>query len=201
MIGIIDYGMGNLRSVQKAFESLGVPAQITTEAREIERCSAIILPGVGAFPDAMNNMKKSGVLEAVISAVAEQKPLLGICLGMQLLFEIGEEFYNCEGLGFLKGTVKRIEGDVKIPHMGWNALCFHKESPLLKGVDEGSHVYFVHSFYADIRDDEMLNASCEYGGQIPAIVSKGNIYGVQFHPEKSGMVGMELLKNFKELIQ
>lgn len=199
MIAIIDYGMGNLRSVQKALEYLEVSSVITSDIEKIRNSTKIIIPGVGAFPDAMDNMKKKGLDIVVEQAAQEGKPILGICLGMQLLFEESEEITRCEGLGLLKGTIKKIEGSVKVPHMGWNNLIFEEDCKLLNGVKEGSYVYFVHSYYAELGEDKILNAYTFYEKKIPGVVSKGNIFGIQFHPEKSGDIGIKMLKNFGEL--
>lgn len=199
MISIIDYGMGNLRSVQKALESIGEEAIITSDKEQIEKSDGVILPGVGAFPDAMENLKSKGLDEALKYVVSQNKPVLGICLGMQLLFTEGEEVKQCDGLGFIKGKIKRLYGDVKIPHMGWNSLKIEKKCPILEGIDEDSYVYFVHSFYAEMANKEDLNSTTFYGVDVPAIVSDKNLFGVQFHPEKSGDVGIQMLKNFAKL--
>lgn len=199
MIGIIDYGMGNLRSVQKALELLGYETVISDEYHELSQCESLILPGVGAFPDAMANLKKAS-LDNIVKEYAESgRPVLGICLGMQLLFDVGYEVSECEGLGLIHGSVLKLLEDVKVPHMGWNSLSIRGNCPLLKGVQEESYVYFVHSFYAAVKNDEDLNAWTQYGGRVPAVVSRGSVYGVQFHPEKSGSVGLKILKNFGEL--
>jgi imidazole glycerol-phosphate synthase subunit HisH len=199
LISIIDYGMGNLRSVQKALESIGEEAIITSDKEEIEKSEGIILPGVGAFPDAMKNLRSKGLDEALKYAVSQKKPVLGICLGMQLLFSQGEEVKLYNGLGFIEGKIKRLYGDVKIPHMGWNNLKIEKKCEILEGIDEDSYVYFVHSFYAEMTNKEELNATTFYGMDVPAIVSANNLFGVQFHPEKSGDVGIQMLKNFAKL--
>lgn len=199
-IAIVDYGAGNLRSIQKAFEYLGFNAEITSDAKKVVESDGIILPGVGAFHIAMERLISLGMDKAIHEAVNLNKPLLGICLGMQLLFEKGYEVKECSGLGLMKGSVKKIEGDLKIPHMGWNKLNIDKNCSLLKGIEEGSYVYFVHSFYADLEDNTNLNASTYYGSCLPAMVSSGNTFGVQFHPEKSGKTGLAMLKNFGELI-
>nr|WP_185652748.1 imidazole glycerol phosphate synthase subunit HisH [Clostridium sp. DJ247] len=201
VISIIDYGMGNLRSVQKAFEFIGAEAEITGNADDILNSKGIILPGVGAFPDAMENIKKMGMDKVLEEAVNNGTPLMGICLGMQLLFEESDEVRVTEGLGFLKGKVKKFQVDLKIPHMGWNDLIIDKPCEVLKDVKEGSYVYFVHSFYAEIQEEGVLNAHSFYGIDTPAVVSKGNVFGLQFHPEKSGEPGMQMLKNFWELIK
>ncbi|MTK12047.1 MAG: imidazole glycerol phosphate synthase subunit HisH [Clostridiaceae bacterium] len=200
-IAIVDYGMGNLRSVEKAFEFIGAKAKITDNGEEIMSSSGILLPGVGAFPDAMENIKKLGLDKVLKKVVKNGTPLMGICLGMQLLFEESDEVRITEGLGFLKGKIKKFEVDLKIPHMGWNDLIIDKPCEILKDVEEGSYVYFVHSFYAQIEEEGVLNAHSFYGIDTPAVVSKGNVFGLQFHPEKSGEPGMQMLKNFWELIK
>jgi glutamine amidotransferase len=200
LISIIDYGMGNLRSVQKALEYIGEEAIITSDREKILNSSGIILPGVGAFPDAMENLKEKALDKDLKEAVDGGIPTLGICLGMQLLFEKGEEIRKCDGLGFFKGTIKKMYGNIKIPHMGWNNLKIEKSSALLQGIDEGSYVYFVHSFYAKMENNDVLNATSKYGIDVPAVVSKGNLFGTQFHPEKSGDIGIKILKNFASLL-
>lgn len=198
MIAIIDYGMGNLHSVSKAVERLGYEALVTADAKEIMDADGAILPGVGAFGDAMQNLRNTG-LEEVTKFYAESgKPLLGICLGMQLLFAESEEYGRHEGLGLLPGTVVRFQGDYKVPHMGWNKLSFRQASPLFEGLEEG-HVYFVHSFHAKPGRSEDLLATTDYHQQVTAIVGRGNVFGMQFHPEKSGDLGMRLLGNFLAL--
>lgn len=199
MISIIDYGAGNLLSVKKALDFLNIPSIVTSSAEDIEKSDAIILPGVGAFPDAMESLHKSGLVDT-IKEQARLKPFLGICLGMQLLFQKSYEFKECEGLGLIDGEVKKIVAEgLKIPHMGWNDLKILNNCPLLNGINEGDYVYFVHSFRAE-TDDKNINAYTMYGEKIPALVSNGNIYGAQFHPEKSSEVGLKILKNFGELI-
>lgn len=200
MIAIIDYGMGNLRSVQKALELVGTKALITDDAKVIEKSSGIILPGVGAFPDAMKNLEEKNLVEPIKNCINSQKPLLGICLGMQLLFEYGEEVRYCKGLGVMKGCIKRLKGDVKIPHMGWNSLNIVQECSILNGINQNEFVYFVHSYYAEIQDDGVLNAYTDYGLKVPAVVSSANAFGVQFHPEKSGEYGIKILSNFVNIV-
>jgi glutamine amidotransferase len=196
MIAIVDYGVGNLKSVQNALKALNIPSVISSDNNEIAESRSIIVPGVGAFPDAMKNLKSRGLDKVIKAAAKEGKPILGICLGMQLFFEESEEMETCTGLGLFKGTVKKLEGSIKIPHMGWNSLCFEKHCSLLEDVNENSYVYFVHSYYAQVREDNIVNAYSMYEKKIPAIVSKDNIFGMQFHPEKSGEAGMKLLENF-----
>ncbi|WP_298842215.1 imidazole glycerol phosphate synthase subunit HisH [Clostridium sp.] len=200
MIAIVDYGVGNLSSVQNALKSLNISSIISSNAEEISKCRSIIVPGVGAFPDAMKNMKNSGIDKVIKQAVKEGKPILGICLGMQLFFEESCEVKKCQGLGLLKGEIIKLEGSIKIPHMGWNSLFFENNSPLLRGIEENHYVYFVHSYYAVNCEEGIINAYSMYEKKIPAIVSKGNIFGMQFHPEKSGDFGMKLLKNFAEVV-
>jgi len=196
LISIVDYGMGNLRSVQKALEYIGEQAVITNDKEIIMKSNGIIVPGVGAFPDAMENLKKTGMDKVIISAAKENKPLLGICLGMQLFFESSDEVILKSGLGILKGKVTKLKADVKIPHMGWNSLSLKNKSLILNGTTQGSFVYFVHSYYVSCVDSKSLNAVCNYGVQIPAVISLNNIFGVQFHPEKSGEAGINMLRNF-----
>lgn len=199
MIAIFDYGMGNLHSVSKAVERLGYEAVITADPQVIASADAAILPGVGAFGDAMQNLQETKLDEEVKAFAASGKPLLGICLGMQLLFSESEEHGTNEGLNLLPGKVVRFAGDYKIPHMGWNKLSFLQEqSPLFSGLAEG-HVYFVHSFHAKPELASDLLATTDYYQQVTAIVSRDNVYGMQFHPEKSGELGMQLLGNFLAL--
>ncbi|WP_053373247.1 imidazole glycerol phosphate synthase subunit HisH [Paenibacillus sp. FJAT-27812] len=199
MIAIIDYGMGNLHSVSKAVERLGYEAVITDNPETIAAADGAILPGVGAFGDAMQNLRETKLDEVAKAYAASGKPMLGICLGMQLLFSESEEYGKNEGLNLLPGKVLRFAGDYKIPHMGWNKLSFLQEqSPLFNGLTEG-HVYFVHSFHAKPELASDLLATTDYYQQVTAIVGRGNVYGMQFHPEKSGELGMQLLGNFLAL--
>ncbi|KOP65642.1 imidazole glycerol phosphate synthase [Bacillus sp. FJAT-18019] len=199
-IAIVDYGMGNLHSVSKAVERLGYKPLVTGEREEILAADGIILPGVGAFGDAMEQLRETS-LDAVMKEAAESgKPLLGICLGMQLLFSRSEEHGKNEGLNILPGSVVRFpDGDYKVPHMGWNSLQFKKrEHPLFAGLEEG-HVYFVHSYHVLPEVQADLLAVTDYGQPVTAIVGRGSVYGMQFHPEKSGELGMSLLRNFLAL--
>ncbi|GAA4864390.1 imidazole glycerol phosphate synthase subunit HisH [Paenibacillus vulneris] len=198
MIAIIDYGMGNLHSVSKAVERLGYEAVITSDEQQIMAADGAILPGVGAFGDAMEHLRESQ-LDGVVKRYAESgKPLLGICLGMQLLFSRSEEHGSHEGLNLLPGSVVRFRGSYKVPHMGWNRLQFVQSSPLFKGIEQG-HVYFVHSYHVQPEQPSDLLATTDYYQQVTAIVGRNQIYGMQFHPEKSGSTGMKLLGNFLEL--
>lgn len=202
MLAIIDYGVGNLFSLVSSLKSIGVEAVITSDPEAIENADRLILPGVGAFGDASQKLRDSGLCETIKNAAKKGTPLMGICLGMQLLFEKSYEYGEHEGLGLLKGRVIGMEGTIpenlKIPHIGWNALKFTKNSPIFKYINEGDCVYFVHSFYA-VDCDESLLATTDYGINITAAVGRNNIYGCQFHPEKSGNVGLKILKAFSEV--
>ncbi|CAM3769792.1 imidazole glycerol phosphate synthase subunit HisH [Cohnella lubricantis] len=199
MIAIIDYGMGNLHSVGKALERLGCEAAVTSKPEEILAADGAILPGVGAFGDAMSNLRDTGLDAVVKQYAASGKPLLGICLGMQLLFDESEEHGKHEGLGLLPGRVVRFQGSFKVPHMGWNELSFTQPSPLFEGLEPG-HVYFVHSYHALPERREDLLATTDYHRPVTAIVGRGSVYGMQFHPEKSGELGMALLGRFAALV-
>ncbi|MEM1483877.1 imidazole glycerol phosphate synthase subunit HisH [Oscillospiraceae bacterium PP1C4] len=200
MIAMIDYGAGNLFSMKNALDFLKIDSIITADHAELERADGLILPGVGAFPDAMEMLHASSLVP-VIKAQAAKKPLLGICLGMQLLFEKSYEFRETDGLGLIKGSVRLINaGGMKIPHMGWNDLTVLHPCAMTADTKSGDYVYFVHSYCADTAEE---NISCytTYGERIPALVHRGNIYGAQFHPEKSGDVGLRMLTNFARLCQ
>lgn len=199
-VAIVDYGMGNLHSVSKAVERLGYEYLITGDEVEIMRASSVLLPGVGAFGDAMSHLRDTGLDLVMRRAAGEGRPLLGICLGMQLLFDGSEEHGDHEGLGLLPGRAVRFpSGELKVPHMGWNRLDFTRGGePLLGGLEEG-HVYFVHSYHVELGEPGDLIASADYGLQVTAIVGRENVYGMQFHPEKSGELGMNLLRNFLKL--
>ena len=201
MIAIIDYGVGNLFSLRSSFAAIGQEAAVTNDIEEIRRADRLILPGVGAFRDAAEKLRGSGMDRAVKEEAAKGKPLLGVCLGMQMLFERSYEYGVYEGLGLLKGEIRpiaeRIPSGLKIPQMGWNALRIVKDSPLLKYTREGEYVYFVHSYSAVNCEDSLL-AVTEYGADLTACVGKGSVCGCQFHPEKSGDVGLRILKAFCE---
>lgn len=200
MVVIIDYNVGNLKSVQNAFLRIGVETIVSRDHQVIKEADGIVLPGVGTFPVAMENLEKYQLVDILKERKEAGVPILGICLGMQILFEKGLEIKETKGLGFLKGEVKLMEVDDKIPHMGWNELCFWQNHPLLQNIKEKDYVYFVHSFMAYVPDDELI-AYCEYGGQkVTAMVAKENVMGCQFHPEKSGEVGKQILLAFKEMI-
>lgn len=200
VIAIIDYDAGNIKSVEKALQYLGEEAVITRDAGEILMADKVILPGVGAFGDAMKKLNRYGLVPVIHEVVEKGIPFLGICLGLQLMFESSEEAPGVEGLGLLKGKIVRIpEGDgLKVPHMGWNSLSFPKEGRLFAGIPENSYVYFVHSYYLQAEED-IVTATAEYGVTIHASVEKGNVFACQFHPEKSSHTGLTILKNFVEL--
>ena len=200
MIAIIDYGVGNLFSVEKALAALGADVKITSDARTIAAADKIVLPGVGAFGDCMENLTATGLIPTIKDFVKTGKPMLGICVGLQILFEGSEESIGVAGLGLLKGKVRRIQAPgLKVPHMGWNSLTI--KSPrqpldLFQGLSEKPYVYFVHSYHAVPQDSSIVTATTEYGSELTAAVAKGNIQATQFHPEKSGDVGLAILKNF-----
>lgn len=198
-IGIIDYGMGNLQSVQNALAFIGVESFIASDIHELEKADKIILPGVGAFKDAIQLLRDKG-LDRFLEQVKEQdKPLLGICLGMQLLFDTSTEFGNHKGLGLIRGEVVKFELEgLKIPHMGWNVLKIEKEAPLFKELPENPQVYFVHSYHLRTKAD-VVSATTEYGYEVQVAAQEGNVFGLQFHPEKSGNVGLQILRNFAAL--
>ena len=198
MIAIIDYDAGNIRSVEKALFALGQEAVITRDASEILRADGVILPGVGAFGDAMKKLNRYGLVSVIRQCVEEKKPFLGICLGLQLLFDSSEESPGVEGLGLLKGQVLRLPEDkgLKIPHIGWNDLQFPNRGRLFQGISEGAYVYFVHSYYLQAEDERIVTAVSEYGARIHASVEQGNVFACQFHPEKSSDVGLQMLRNF-----
>jgi len=202
MVAIVDYGVGNLFSLVSSFKAIGVDAVATKDKSVIESADRIVLPGVGAFGDAAEKLFSSGLKEVVIEQAKKGKPLLGICLGMQLLFERSYEYGVHQGLGLIKGEIRAISEvipkDYKIPHIGWNALKFTQKNSLFKYLKEGDHVYFVHSYYA-ANCSESVIATAEYGAHLTAAVAKDNVYGCQFHPEKSGQVGLKILKAFCEV--
>ena len=202
MIAIIDYDAGNIKSVEKALQKLGADVVITKDADVILSADKVILPGVGAFGDAMTNLKKYDLVSVIKQVVERKIPFLGICLGLQLLFERSDETPGVEGLGILKGEVLRIpdNGNLKIPHMGWNSLHLQNDGRLFEGLSEESYVYFVHSYYLKAEEPEIVKATTEYGVTIHASVEKGNVFACQFHPEKSSDVGLQILKNFVVLV-
>lgn len=202
MIAIIDYGVGNLFSLSSSFKAIGYDTVVTGNAEEIKKADKVILPGVGAFSDAIAKLHSSGLDQVVCEEVRSGKPLMGICLGMQMLFERSCEYGTHQGLGLISGEVIPMENtlpnELKIPHIGWNYLKIKKNNPLFKYINDGDFVYFVHSFYADNCEDSVI-ATTDYGKEITAVVARDNVYGCQFHPEKSGEIGLKILKAFCEM--
>ena len=201
MIKIVDYGMGNLRSVQKAFEKLGCAAEIVSRPEQIADAEKLVLPGVGAFRDAIHELERLQLVDPIREHIQRDKPFLGICLGLQLLFDVGYEDGEWKGLGVLAGDVVRFPAmtDLKVPHMGWNTLQRTRPIPLLDGIPEGASVYFVHSYYVRPSDESVIAARTGYGIDFTSIVSRGNLFASQFHPEKSQKVGLKLLENFSAM--
>lgn len=200
MIAVVDYGMGNIRSVEQALTRIGAGHIVTDDKERILQSDGVILPGVGAFPKAMVALQGKGLVSVIQEVGVQEKPLLGICLGMQLLFEESEEIERTKGLGLLPGVIRKLEVPYKIPHMGWNQLKKKRENELWNGVEDGSFVYYVHSYYADCPS-EVVCGSSDYEIDIPGFVAKGNMFGAQFHPEKSGDIGIQILKNFKGVVE
>jgi glutamine amidotransferase len=210
MIVIVDYGMGNLRSVHKALERVGFQASVTQDPAEVKKAAGLIVPGVGAFKKAMENLQELGLVNPIIEFVESGKPFLGICLGLQLLFSGSDEFGFQKGLSLFKGRVVRFPFShpaasppkdlLKVPHMGWNTVHIHKRPPVLDGIAEGAYFYFVHSYYPVPEEQEIVATTTDYGGEFVSSVSRGNLFACQFHPEKSQSVGLKLLKNFGRLV-
>lgn len=205
MIAIVDYGMGNLRSVWKAFHFLGVDARLTRNPRDIEEAERVVLPGVGAFRDCMVNLERFGLLEPILRAIESGKPYLGICLGLQVLFEQGEEFGRSQGLGVLRGRVVRFAPDMPaqgprgfltVPHIGWNSVQVVRPAPHLEGIPEGAHFYFVHSYFGVPQDPSVVATRTHYGVEFASSIWKENLFACQFHPEKSQALGLRVLRNF-----
>jgi len=201
MIVIVDYGMGNLRSVQKGFEKVGAPAVVSRDRQAVAKAARLVLPGVGAFPECMRNLDRFGLVEPVLEVIGSGRPFLGICLGLQLLFDESEEFGPCEGLKVLRGRVRAFERNMglKIPHMGWNQVWVSKEVPIFRGIDDGSYFYFVHSYYVDPEDQADVAAQSEYGIRFTCAIQRENVFALQFHPEKSQDMGLQILRNFANL--
>ncbi|GAM09540.1 imidazole glycerol phosphate synthase subunit HisH [Geobacter sp. OR-1] len=206
MIAIIDYGMGNLRSVQKGFEKVGFDAVVTADPKVVLEAEKVVLPGVGAFRDCMRNLEQGGFVEPLLKVIADGRPFLGICLGLQLLFTESEEFGLHRGLGVIPGRVVRFpEGmaenseKLAVPHMGWNQISFRNRAPIFAGIDEGANVYFVHSYYVKPEDESVVATTTNYGIDFCSAVWKDNIVATQFHPEKSQQIGLKILKNFGEM--
>ena len=203
MITIVDYGAGNLQSVEKAFQYLGAPVRLASSGTEIASAEALVLPGVGAFRDAMHSLEAGGMAQPLRDYIASGRPFLGICLGLQLLFEESEEFGHVKGLGAFKGRICRIpaENGLKVPHMGWNSLELKRTDGIFKGLQENPYVYFVHSYYLKAEERQLVSAQTEYGVKIDAAIQRGNAFATQFHPEKSGRVGLQMLRNFMAVVK
>lgn len=203
MIAIIDYGMGNLRSVEKGFHKVGIDARVTRSSLEIEDAQGIVLPGVGAFRDCMRNLTEAFLIESIIRSIEKGKPYLGICLGLQILFTESEEFGPTTGLNLLKGRVVRFRLDqdgLKIPHMGWNNISIKKRPPLLENIEDNSFFYFVHSYYVVPEDKDIIATTTDYGLEFTSMIWKENIFATQFHPEKSQILGLKILKAFGDFV-
>jgi glutamine amidotransferase len=202
LITVVDYGMGNLRSVSKALEAVGFNVKVSSFPEDIKNAKAIVVPGVGAFADAVHNLKRFKLFDEIINHIEKGKPYLGICLGLQLLFEYGYEFGEHRGLGVLKGKVIKFDhkSGVKIPHMGWNQVWIRKKEGLFSNIKDGEFFYFVHSYYADTENEEDIASFTDYSINFCSAVQKGNIWAVQFHPEKSQKAGLKLLNNFKNFV-
>ncbi len=197
MIAVVDYGMGNLRSVQKAVEKVGFDSVLVDSPEGLEGVEKVVLPGVGAFRDAMQGLRDRGLIDPILRHIREEKPFLGICLGLHVLFTESEEDGPCKGLGVIPGKVVKFRGNgLRIPHMGWNQVSFKKDVPITKGIPQDSYMYFVHSYYVCPDNPDEIAAVTEYGGEFPSAICKGNIFATQFHPEKSQANGLALIKNF-----
>jgi imidazole glycerol-phosphate synthase subunit HisH len=211
MIAIVDYGMGNLRSVSKAFEKVGFPGVVTQDSSLIEKADGLVLPGVGAFKKAMENLEHLRLIDPILAFLQSGKPFLGICLGLQLLFSESEEFSSYKGLGVFKGKVIRfpfsltgappVRDSLKVPHMGWNSVWIKSKTPALERIQEGTYFYFVHSFFPVPDDPEIITTTTDYGGEFVSSVGKGNLFACQFHPEKSQSAGLQIVQNFGRLVQ
>ena len=201
MISIIDYGMGNLRSVQKGFEKVGHQALVTSDPNQVAAATKLVLPGVGAFEDAMAELRRRRLIEPILDTIAADKPFLGICLGLQLLFDVSHEHGRQQGLGVLSGECVRFElpAEYSVPHMGWNQVSIPRRPPILEGIDQGTYLYFVHSYYVVPQDPEVVAAETDYGGPFCSMIWRGNMFATQFHPEKSQQEGLKILKNFAKL--
>jgi glutamine amidotransferase len=201
MIVIVDYGMGNLRSVEKGFAKVGHQATVTSDARQIAAATKVVLPGVGAFRDAIGELRRQKLVDPLREAIAEGKPFLGICLGLQLLMDVSYEDGQYEGLGVIPGKVVRFEvpSELKVPHMGWNSIRRRRPAPVLAGIDDGAFVYFVHSYYVVPEEESVVGTETDYGRPFTSMIWRDNVYATQFHPEKSQATGLRILKNFAEL--
>ncbi|GMR03282.1 MAG: imidazole glycerol phosphate synthase subunit HisH [Thermodesulfovibrionia bacterium] len=201
MIAIVDYGMGNLRSVEKGFRKVGVNTTVTNKPEVIENADGVVLPGVGAFRDCMKELTSLKLVDAVVKAIKKNKPYLGICLGLQVLFSESEEFGRCRGLDIFRGKVMRFPAnELKVPHMGWNDIKIQKNNPLLRGIKDRTYFYFVHSFYIVPENTSIISTATDYGLEFASMICKDNVFAVQFHPEKSQTTGLRILENFSRVV-
>ncbi len=201
MIAIVDYGMGNLRSVEKGFKKVGVEAKVTSSVREIDDASAVVLPGVGAFRDCIKNLTDLSLTGAIAKAIQKGKPYLGICLGLQVLFSESEEFGRCSGLDILRGKVVRFQITEKVPHMGWNTVNIVRRPPIFSDISDNSYFYFVHSFYVVPADEAVVAGTTDYGISFTSMIWKDNVFATQFHPEKSQETGLKILAGFGQFVK
>ncbi len=201
MIAIVDYGMGNLKSVEKGFKKVGIDAVVTSNPRAVDDAGAIVLPGVGAFKDCIRNLSDLSLTEAVISSINKGKPFLGICLGLQVLFSESEEFGTCKGLDIFRGKVVRFQEGLKVPHMGWNTVKVIKRPPILSDIEDDAFFYFVHSFYVVPEDNDIIATTTDYGTTFTSMVWKDNVFATQFHPEKSQDLGLKVLSGFGKFVK
>jgi len=201
MIAVVDYGMGNLRSVEKGFQKVGIEVTVTSEPQVIDDAAAIVLPGVGAFRDCIRNLSDLSLTDAVVRSIRKGKPYLGICLGMQVLFSESEEFGRCRGLDIFRGKVVRFGTGMKVPHMGWNTVTIEKRPPVFDGIEDNSYFYFVHSYYVVPEDRDIISGVTDYNGRFTSMVWKDNVFATQFHPEKSQALGLRILKGFGSFVK
>lgn len=201
MIAIVDYGMGNLRSVEKGFQKVGVEAKVTSSPTAIDDSAAVVLPGVGAFRDCIRNLTDLSLTDAIVRSIRKGKPYMGICLGLQVLFSESEEFGTCKGLDVFRGKVVRFGPGMKVPHMGWNTVSLAKKPPIFSGIDDNSYFYFVHSFYVIPEDTEIVSGTTDYNGSFTSMIWKDNVFATQFHPEKSQELGLRILKAYGEFVK
>ncbi len=201
MIAVVDYGMGNLRSVEKGFQKVGIEVTVTSDPRVIDDASAIVLPGVGAFRDCIRNLSDLSLTDAVVRSIKKGKPYLGICLGMQVLFSESEEFGRCRGLDIFRGKVVRFGPGMKVPHMGWNTVTLEKRPPVFDGIEDNSYFYFVHSYYVVPEDRAVISGMTDYNGRFTSMIWKDNVLATQFHPEKSQALGLSILKGFGAFVK
>ena len=201
MIAIVDYGMGNLKSVEKGFKKVGIEATVTSNPKVVDNAKAVVLPGVGAFRDCIRNLTDLSLTEAVVAAINKGKPFLGICLGLQVLFSESEEFGTCKGLDIFRGKVVRFQEGLKVPHMGWNTVKIINRPPILSGIEDNAYFYFVHSFYVVPEDQGIIATTTDYGTAFTSMVWKDNVFATQFHPEKSQELGLKVLAGFGKFVQ